>query len=190
MKLSAYVIIFSLFLSQCSSVSNIVSKGCIEASKFDQGLSYDFCVAYLSNWQPPSSNAEDYWVNSIQLLKSNGTKLLSFISKLLNDKNFDERTKDSLKGCFDSYKDTLSELDAAVVAFKAKDLDTAAIKVSESLDTPLICQRSFNHPKGGNSSPLTKQNHAYFQLNVIPSVLIQILTKHSSSKLFYSYFHN
>ncbi|KAG2408454.1 uncharacterized protein HKW66_Vig0032760 [Vigna angularis] len=41
----------------------------------------------------------------------------------------------------------MSELDAAVVAFKAKDLDTAGIKVSESLDTPLICQRSFNDPK-------------------------------------------
>ncbi|BAT75770.1 hypothetical protein VIGAN_01368600 [Vigna angularis var. angularis] len=180
MKLSAYlIIIFSIFFSQCSSVSNLVSEACMEASKFDQGLSYDFCVAHLFNWQPPSSNVEDYWVKSIQLLKSNGTNVLSFISKLLNDKRFDERTKDSLKGCFDSYKDTMSELDAAVVAFKAKDLDTAGIKVSESLDTPLICQRSFNDPKGRNLSPLTSQNNAYFKLNVIPLVLIQIFTKHS-----------
>ncbi|KAK7346802.1 hypothetical protein VNO80_21325 [Phaseolus coccineus] len=177
MKFSAYLIVFSLFLSQCSSGS--VSEYCMEASEFDRGLSYDFCVAFLSNWQPPSSNLEDYWVNSIQLTKSNGTNMLSVISKLLDDKSIDEHMKGGLNGCFDSYNDTISELDAAVVAFKAKDFDTAGTKVSESLDTPIACELLFANPTGGNSSPLTTENNAYFKLNVIPLVVLQIL-KHSS----------
>jgi len=178
MKFSACLIVFCVFVSQCSGGS--VSEYCMEASKFDPGLSFDFCVAFLSNWQPPSSNLEDYWVNSIELLKSNGTNMVSLISKLLEDKSIDEQVKDGLNGCFVSYKDTIVELDAAVVAFKAKDFDTAGTKLSESLDTPVGCQLLFANPTG-NNSPLTTENNTYFKLNVIPLVVLQIL-KHPSSK--------
>ncbi|ESW27734.1 hypothetical protein PHAVU_003G227600 [Phaseolus vulgaris] len=152
----------------------------MEAAEFDRSLSFDFCVAFLSNWQPPSSNLEDYWVHSIELLKLNGTNMVSLISKLLEDKSIDEQVKDGLNGCFNSYKDIIVELDAAMVAFKAKDLDTAGVKLSESLDTPMACQLLFANPTG-NKSPLTTENDAYFKLNVIPMVVLQIL-KHPSSK--------
>ncbi|CAJ1943175.1 unnamed protein product [Sphenostylis stenocarpa] len=184
MKFSTYLVLFSLFLFQSSNGSNIlVSESCMEASKFDPTFSFDFCVAYLSNWQPPSSNLEHYWVNSIQLTKSNATNGLSFIWKLLEDTSIDQHTKHCLKGCFDSYKDMVSELDAAVVAFKAKDLDTAGTKGERILRYPVIlfvflfeCSKGSN-PLITDSCAKAKKTDKYFDYDFCIAFLEEASSK-------------
>ncbi|KAG5035098.1 hypothetical protein JHK87_010008 [Glycine soja] len=83
----------------------------------------------------------------------------------VKNKTFDQYTKACLKDCFDLYSDSLSALDDAVVAFKSKDLDTASINLSATLDNSVTCEDQFKDKKGETSSPLTKENNVYFQLN-------------------------
>ena len=91
---------------------------------------------------------------------------------------FDQYTKACLKDCFDLYSDSLSALDDAVVAFKSKDLDTASINLSATLDNSVTCEDQFKDKKGETSSPLTKENNVYFQLNVISLAFIQMFRQH------------
>ncbi|KAL2573624.1 hypothetical protein AAZV13_17G139100 [Glycine max] len=183
MKFASYLVIFFfMFLFQCSNSngSNLISQSCMEASKIDPILEYDFCVAFLSNkWHTPPSNLKDFVVTSIQQTKSNATNMVSIISNFLKNKSFDPYVKDCLRTCFDLYSDSVSALDNAVVAFKNKDFDTASTKVSVSLDSPVACQGLFNDKKGENKSPLTKENRAYFQFSVIPFVFIQMCRIHN-----------
>ncbi|XP_061359079.1 putative invertase inhibitor [Gastrolobium bilobum] len=182
MKLPFYLVIFILFqfLFQCSNGSNIIHQSCKEASKNDPNLSYDFCVASLdeaaSKNKPPTS-LEALVGMSIQLTKSNGTNIISFISKLLKNQTFDQYAKACLQDCFDLYKDSLSSLEDAMVAFKCKDLDTAGIKVSAALDDSVTCEDQFKDKKG-EISPLTMENHVYFELNVISLAFIQMFRQH------------
>ncbi|TKY55528.1 putative invertase inhibitor [Spatholobus suberectus] len=181
MQFASYLLIFSIFLFQCSNGSNLIPQSCKEAAKNDPNLGYDFCAASLedasSKWHPPPTNLEDLVGMSIQLTKSNGTNMVSIISELLKNKSFDQYAKACLRDCFDLYSDSLSALDDAVVAFKSKDFDTANIKVSASLDCPVTCEDQFNDKKG-ETSPLTKENHGYFQLNVISLAFIQMFRQH------------
>ncbi|CAJ1943177.1 unnamed protein product [Sphenostylis stenocarpa] len=180
MKFASYLVIFFLFLFQSSNGSNLISQSCKEASKNDPNLRYDFCVASLedeSKLQPPPSNLEGLVGMSIQLTKSNGTNMVSIISKLMKDKTFDQYAKVCLRDCFDLYSDSLSDLDDAVVAFKSKDLDTAAINLSASLDNSVTCEDQFKDKKG-EASPLTKENRVFFQLNVISLAFIQMFHQH------------
>jgi len=103
--------------------------------------------------------------------------MVSIISKLLKDKDFDQYAKACLRDCFDLYSDSLSDLDDAVAAFKRKDLDTAAIKLSASLDTSDTCEDQFKEKKG-ETSPLTKENQVYFELNVISLAFLQMFRQH------------
>ncbi|XP_027337449.1 putative invertase inhibitor [Abrus precatorius] len=177
MKFALYIVILFIFLFQCSNGSNLILQSCREASKNDPNLSYDFCVASLkdasSKWQPAPSNLEDLVGMSIQLTKSNGTKMVCIISEHLKNKSFDQYSKACLRDCFDLYKDSLSALEDAMVAFKFKDLDTAGIHVSASLDDSVTCEDQFKDKKG-EMSPLTKENHVYFELNVISLAFIQM----------------
>jgi len=145
-------------------------------------LRYDFCVASLkdasSKFQPAATNLKGLLDISIQLTKSNGTNTVSMISKFLKDKSFDKYAKVCLQDCYDLYSDSLSDLDDAVVAFKQKDFDTAATKLSASLDNSVTCEVQFKDKKG-EKSPLTKENKVYFQLNVISLAFIQMLRQHS-----------
>ncbi|XP_040870580.1 uncharacterized protein, partial [Glycine max] len=65
----------------------------------------------------------------------------------------------------------LGLIDDAVVAFKSKDLDTASINLSATLDNSVTCEDQFKDKKGETSSPLTKENNVYFQLNFWLTVL-------------------
>jgi len=100
--------------------------------------------------------------------------MVSIISKFLKDKSFDQYAKACLHDCFDLYSDVLSDLDDAVDAFKSKDFDTAATRLSASMDTSLTCEDQFKDKKGGKS-PLTKENQFYFQLNAISLAFIQMI---------------
>ncbi|KAG4933267.1 hypothetical protein JHK82_047571 [Glycine max] len=175
------VMIFFIFLFQYSNGSNLILQSCKEASKNDPNLSYDFCVASLeealSKCHPPPTNLEDLVGMSINLSKSNVTNMVSIISNLLKNKTFDQYTKACLKDCFDLYSDSLSALDDAVVAFKSKDLDTAGINLSASLDNSVTCEDQFKDKKG-ETSPITKENNVYFQLNVISLAFIQMFRQH------------
>ncbi|KAG5028408.1 hypothetical protein JHK87_011922 [Glycine soja] len=97
--------------------------------------------------------------------------MVSIISNLLENKSFDQYTKACLKDCFDLYSDSLSALDEAVVGFKSKDLDTAAINLSATFDNSVTCEDQFKDKKGETSSPLTMENRVYFQLNEVVEVL-------------------
>lgn len=153
----------------------------MEASESSPNVRYDFCVASLedasSKWQPPPTKLEDLVGISIQLSKSNATNMVSIISELLKNKGYDPYAKGCLRDCFDLYKDSLSDLDDVVAAFKSKDLDTAAIKLSATLDSSVTCEDQFKDKKG-EKSPLTKENHVYFQLNVISLAFIQMFRHH------------
>ncbi|XP_047180234.1 putative invertase inhibitor [Vigna umbellata] len=183
MKFSSYLLIFFifLFLFQSSSSSNLISQSCKEASKNDPNLKYGFCVESLedasSKLQPPPTNLEGLVCMSTQLTKSNASNMVSIISKLLKDKSYDQYVKACLRDCFDLYSDSLSDLDDAVVAFKQKDFDTAAIKLSASLDNSETCEDQFKEKKG-ETSPLTKENQVYFQLNMICLAFLQMLRQH------------
>ncbi|KAG5057027.1 hypothetical protein JHK86_012023 [Glycine max] len=177
MKFASYLVIFLIFLFHCSNGSNLIPQSCKEASKHDPNLSYDFCVASLeeasSKCHPPPTNFEDLVGMSIQLTESNVTNMVSIISNLLENKSFDQYTKACLKDCFDLYSDSLSALDDAVVAFKSKDLDTAAINLSATFDNSVTCEDQFKDKKGETSSPLTMENRVYFQLN-FANVLLEL----------------
>ncbi|WVZ23254.1 hypothetical protein V8G54_001798 [Vigna mungo] len=185
MKFSSYLLILFiflfLFLFQSSNSSNLISQSCKEASKNDPNLKYDFCVESLedasSKLQPPPTNLEGLVCMSTQLTKSNGSNMVSIISKLLKDKSYDEYVKACLRDCFDLYSDSLSDLDDAVVAIKQKDFDTAAIKLSASLDNSDTCEDQFKEKKG-EISPLTKENQVHFQLNVISLAFLQMFRQH------------
>ncbi|RDX78535.1 hypothetical protein CR513_41177, partial [Mucuna pruriens] len=124
----------------------------MEASKSDPNLSYDVCVAYLEDaspkLHPPPTNLEDLVIVSIQINKSNGTNLVSIVSKLLKNKSFDPYTKACLRDCFELYSDSLSDLDDAVSAFKSMDLFTAIVKLSAVLDNTVTCEDQFKDKKG------------------------------------------
>ncbi|KAL2322951.1 hypothetical protein Fmac_027330 [Flemingia macrophylla] len=181
MKFASYLVIFFTIFFHCSNGSNLIHQSCMEASESDPNLRYDFCVASLedgsSKRQPPPTNLEDLVGMSIQLTKSNATNMVSIISELLKSKGFDQYAKGCLKDCFDLFKDSLSELDDAVVAFKSKDLNTAAIKMSATLDNSVTCEDQFKDKKG-EKSPLTKENHDYYQLNVISLAFVQMFHQH------------
>ena len=184
MKFASFFLVFFIFifLFQSSNSSDLISESCKEASKNDANLRYDFCVASLkdasSKFQPAATNLKGLLDISIQLTKSNGTNTVSMISKFLKDKSFDKYAKVCLQDCYDLYSDSLSDLDDAVVAFKQKDFDTAATKLSASLDNSVTCEVQFKDKKG-EKSPLTKENKVYFQLNVISLAFIQMLRQHS-----------
>ncbi|KAJ1428916.1 Pla a 1-like [Sesbania bispinosa] len=177
MKFALYLVIFLLFLFQSSSnCSNLIHQSCREASKNDPNLSYNFCVTSLNeaaSKSKPPNNLEDLVGMSIQLTKSNGTNIISIISGLLKNSSSDQYVKACLQDCFDLYKDSLSAIEDAMVAFKSKDLDTAAIKMSASLDDSVTCEDQFKDKKG-EMSPLTKENNIYFELNVIALAFIQM----------------
>jgi pectinesterase inhibitor-like protein len=118
---------------------------------------------------------------SIQLTKSNGTKIISIISKQLQNQTQGEYVKSCLQDCLDLYNESLSSLDDAMVAFnQSKDLDTVGISVSAALDDSVTCEDQFKEKKEGNEiSPLTKENHVYFQLNVISLCFIQMIRQHN-----------
>ncbi|KAK7346801.1 hypothetical protein VNO80_21324 [Phaseolus coccineus] len=183
MKFASFLLVcfIFIFLFQSSNSSNLISQSCKKASKNDPNLRYDFCVASLkdasSKLQPAPTNLEGLAGIAIQLTKSNGTNTVSMISKLLKEKSFDEYAKVCLRDCYDLYSDSLSDLDDAVVAFKSKDLDTAATRLSASLDNSVTCEDQFKEKKG-ETSPLTKENQVYFQLNVISLAFIQMLRQH------------
>jgi len=130
-----------------------------------------------SKLQPAGTNLEGLVGISIQLTKSNGSNTVSMISKFLKGKSFDEYAKVCLRDCYDLYSDSLWDLDAAAVALKWKDLDTASIRLSASLDNSVTCEDQFKDKKG-ETSPLTKENKLYFQLNVISLAFIQMLRQH------------
>lgn len=172
-------VVFFFFL-QSSNSFNIISKYCKEVSNNDPNLEYDFCVASLedasSKLQPPPTNLETLVEISIQLTKSNGTNVLSIISKFLKDKRFDTYRHACLQDCSKLYSDSLSNLDRALVALKSKDFDTAATMLSSSMDSPNTCEEQFNEKKG-EKSPLTKKNQVYSQLNLLSLVLLQMFHK-------------
>ncbi|CAJ2635138.1 putative invertase inhibitor [Trifolium pratense] len=186
MKFLIYIVFSLLFLSQHSNGygSNLILQSCRDASNNDPNLSYDFCVTSLNeackNKSQPTK-LEDLVNISIQLTKSNGTKIISIISKQLQNQTQDEYVKSCLQDCFDLYNDSLSSLDDALVAFnKSKDLDTAGINVSAALDDSVTCEDQFKERKEKNeTSPLTKENRVYFQLNVISLSFIQMIHQHN-----------
>ena len=104
--------------------------------------------------------------------------LAKYVRLGVKNKTFDQYTKACLKDCFDLYSDSLSALDDAVVAFKSKDLDTASINLSATLDNSVTCEDQFKDKKGETSSPLTMENRVYFQLNVISLAFIQMFRQH------------
>ncbi|RZC19724.1 Mitochondrial arginine transporter BAC1, partial [Glycine soja] len=63
----------------------------------------------------------------------------------VKNKTFDQYTKACLKDCFNLYSDSLSALDDVVVAFKSKDLDTAGINLSATLDNSRIRKESIGN---------------------------------------------
>lgn len=176
------MIFLVLFLFESSNGSNnLILQSCKEASKSDPNLSYDFCVDSLndaSNKTKPPSNPEDLVGMSIQLTKSNGTNMLPIIKELLKNLTSDDQyVKACLQDCFDLYKDSLSSLEDAAVAFKSKDLYSANINLSASLDDSITCEDQFKD-KTGKTSPLTWENHVYFQLNVMCLSFVQMLNQH------------
>jgi pectinesterase inhibitor-like protein len=184
MKFLIYIVFSLLFLYQYSNGSNLILQSCKDASYNDPNLSYDFCVtslneAYKNKSQP--TKLEDLVNMSIQLTKSNGTKIISIISKQLQNQTQGEYVKSCLQDCLDLYNESLSSLDDAMVAFnQSKDLDTAGISVSAALDDSVTCEDQFKEKKEGNEiSPLTKENHVYFQLNVISLCFIQMIRQHN-----------
>lgn len=146
------------------------------ASKHDPNLNYDFCVTTLNeaSCNKPPNNLEDLVGLSIQLTKSNGTNIISIISEQMKNQTYDQYMKGCLKDCFDLYNDSLSSLEDALAAFKSNDLDTANINVSAALDSSDTCEDQFKE-KEGEISPLTKENHDYFQLNAISLGFIQMV---------------
>lgn len=170
-----------LLLSQYSNGSNLIFKSCNEASKNDPNLSYDFCVASLNEASCKSkshpSKLEDLVGLSIRLTKSNGTNIISIISKHLKNQTHGEYVRACLQDCFDLYNDSLSSLEDAMVAFnESKDFDTANINVSAAMDDSVTCEDQFKEKKGeSETSPLTKENHVYFQLNVISLAFIEMI---------------
>ncbi|KAK7263353.1 hypothetical protein RJT34_30941 [Clitoria ternatea] len=183
MKFSIHLlVIFSIFLFQRTEGSNnLISESCREASKNDPNLSHDFCVASLeeasTKSKPPPSSLKDLVGMSIQLTKSNGTIIVSLISELLKNKSFDHYAKACLLDCSKLYSDSLSDLEDAVAAFESKDFDTANIKASAALDNSVTCEDQFKDKKG-ESSPLTKENHIFFQLNVMSLAFIQMFRQY------------
>ncbi|XP_058755247.1 pectinesterase inhibitor 12-like [Vicia villosa] len=183
MRFLTYIIISILFLSQYTngSKSNLIVRSCREASKNDPNLSYDFCVTSLyesaCKEKLHPKKLEDLVSMSIQLTKSNGTNIISIISHDLQNQTHGEYVKACLKDCFDLYNDSLESLDNAMVAFNtSKDLDTANINVSAALDDSVTCEDQFKERKEENeTSPLTQENHVYFQLNVISLSFIQMI---------------
>ncbi|CAI8609474.1 unnamed protein product [Vicia faba] len=184
MRFLTYVIISILFLSQYTtnaSRSNLIVRSCREASKNDPNLSYEFCVTSLyeaackTKLQP--KKLEDLVSMSIQVTKSNGTNIISIISHDLQNQTHGEHVKACLQDCLNLYNDSLSSLDDAMVAFNtSKDLDTANINVSAALDDSVTCEDQFKERKEDNeTSPLTQENHVYFQLNVISLSFIQMI---------------
>jgi len=99
--------------------------------------------------------------------------MVSTISKLLNDTSFDEYANACLHDCFDLYLHALSDLDDAVDAFKSRDFDTAATRLSTSMDSSLTCE--FQFKEKGKTSPLINANQLYFQLNAISLAFIQMI---------------
>ncbi|CAK8562631.1 unnamed protein product [Lathyrus sativus] len=183
MRFFTYILFSFLFLSQYSNASNLIVRSCREASKNDPNLSYNFCVTSLyesarKNKLHPKK-LEDLVSMSIQLTKSNGTNIISIISHDLQNQTQGEYVKACLKDCFDLYNDSLESLDDAMVALNtSKDLDTANINLSAALDDSVTCEDQFKERKSENeTSPLTEQNHVYFQLNVISLSFIQMIRK-------------
>lgn len=187
-SLLLYPMISLLILFQYSingSNNNLISESCREASKNDPNLSYDFCVTSLndeaasnsSKIRKPPTNLEDLVGMSIQLTKSNGTNIIFIISGLLKNNttsSSDQYFKACLQDCSELYTDSISSLEDALVAFKSKDLDIAAINLSSALDNSVTCEDQFKD-KEGETSPLTKENHVYFELNVISLAFIQMI---------------
>ncbi|KAK7251839.1 hypothetical protein RIF29_35401 [Crotalaria pallida] len=182
MKFTLYLVLFVLFLFQCSSnSSNLIPQSCREASKHDPNLSYDFCVSSLEaniSKNTPPTNLEDLVGMSIEITKSNGTNIISNIVKLLKNQTFDKYAKACLKDCYDLYNDSLSTLEDAMVAFKSKDFGTVNIKLSAAMDGSVTCEDQFKDKKG-EVSPLTKENNDFFQLNVMSLVFIEMCHQHS-----------
>ncbi|KAI5417737.1 pectinesterase inhibitor 12 [Lathyrus oleraceus] len=181
MRFLTYIIIPLFFLSQSSNASNLIVRSCREASKNDPNLGYDFCVTSLYEAACKSKlhpkKLEDLVNMSMQLTKSNGTNIISIISHDLQNQTHGEYVKACLRDCLDLYNDSLSSLDNAMVAFNtSKDLDTANINVSAALDDSVTCEDQFKERKEENeTSPLTEENHVYFQLNVISLSFIQMI---------------
>ncbi|KAE9597405.1 putative pectinesterase inhibitor domain-containing protein [Lupinus albus] len=175
MRFTLSLVIFFLFLFQCSSNdSNLIPQSCNDASNNDPNLTYDFCVsaleANISKNNPPT-NLEDLVGISIQITQTNGTNMIANILKLLNNQTFSQYAKACLQDCLNLYKGSISTLNDAYVAFKAKDFGTANIKLGAALDTSTICEDQFKDKKG-EVSPLTKENKVYFQLNVISMAFV------------------
>jgi len=174
------IFIVFFFLFQSSHSSNFISKSCKEASKINPPLSYDFCVAALeetsSNLQPPPTTLEDLVGISVQLAKSNGTNVLSIISKLLKDKSFDQYTKGCLQSCSDFYLQSLKFLDDAIVAFKSKNFSQAADILSYATTQCVMCDDSFEERK--TKSPLKTENQVYWELDIISLTFVNMLRQH------------
>ncbi|KAG5042749.1 hypothetical protein JHK87_006664 [Glycine soja] len=71
--------------------------------------------------------------------------LAKYVRLGVKNKTFDQYTKACLKDCFNLYSDSLSALDDVVVAFKSKDLDTAGINLSATLDNSRIRKESIGN---------------------------------------------
>ncbi|KAL1333392.1 hypothetical protein HN51_062219 [Arachis hypogaea] len=179
------ILIFIIQFSNGSNYINLISKSCKEASETDPDFSYGFCVnslieAISKNHSSPQPNSiEDLVVIVIKLTKSNGTNIISKISRLLRNKNYlvDPYVRACLKDCFDLYHDSLYSLEDAAAAFRSKDFYTAITKLSAASDDPTTCEDQFKEKKGV-SSPLTKDNQVYYQLNIIALAFTQMCNHH------------
>ncbi|KAL5862572.1 hypothetical protein ACOSQ3_000086 [Xanthoceras sorbifolium] len=179
MKRSFFINVFLVFslLCVCFVSPNLIEDSCLKAAKSDPNLRYDFCIACLEA-NPKSQNAslEDLVVFSIELTISNATDITSYITELLREKRFDQRTKNGLQDCYEIYSDANSTLQDAINDFGSNDYEKASLEVSSAMDAPTTCEDGFKEKKKGGEylSPLNEKNNIFFELAVIPLAFISM----------------
>ncbi|XP_042508247.1 putative invertase inhibitor [Macadamia integrifolia] len=127
---------------------------------------YDFCVAALEE-DPKSHSADLQGLGfiSLEMTKTNATKIGSRIDELLDDQKLGSDVKERLKDCNEIYSDAISHLKDATDALKSKDYKKANIEVSLMMDASSSCENGFKE-KSGFQSPLSEEND-FFQLTAI-----------------------
>ncbi|XP_022736985.1 putative invertase inhibitor [Durio zibethinus] len=160
-----YTFLAFFFLLFVSVSSDVIQESCGKAAKGDPNINFDFCVASLEA-NPKTKTAtstQDLVPISIEIAISNAKSISSIVSKLLKNKNIEKYTRSCLEACSELYSDVGSDLQSGGQAFKAKDYETANVKISAALDVPVTCEDGFKE-KQGLVFPLKKENNNFFQL--------------------------
>ncbi|KAJ4846834.1 hypothetical protein Tsubulata_004631 [Turnera subulata] len=154
--------------------NNLINQTCKECAD-EYTVGYAYCSSSLGA-VPVShmTNLQGLALISMELALENATYTSSSIKNLLADGSFDSFSLDCLQDCLELYSDAVLTLIDGVAAFLKGRYDFAEVMVGAVMDASTKCEEGFM-VKGGEVSPLTRENYDLFALCDIALCIINIL---------------